>query len=343
MNFTLPTGAANQRAELRGYRMIVITGGAGFIGSALLWQLNSLGMDNILVVDNLADSSKWQNLVKRKYADYMHRDRFISLARENALPFAVSAIVHLGACSSTTESDADFLMENNFHYSRDLCRFALENGARFINASSAATYGDGSLGFSDNLEVLPKLRPLNMYGYSKQLMDLWLLRENLLQSVASLKFFNVYGPNEYHKGTMQSVIAKAFEQIGKTGRLRLFASNDPAIADGCQKRDFVYVKDCVRLIAWLLDNPQANGILNVGTGRARAFKSLGQAVFAAMNLPCAIDYVPMPAELVGKYQNYTCADMGWLAGARYPYKFNSLEEGVEDYVRNYLATDDVYL
>ena len=323
--------------------MIVVTGGAGFIGSALLWQLNSLGRDDILVVDNLADSSKWQNLVKRKYADYMHRDRFIDLARENALPFDISAIVHLGACSSTTESDADFLMENNFHYSRDLCCFALEKGARFINASSAATYGDGSSGFSDKLEVLPELRPLNMYGYSKQLMDLWLLRENLLESVASLKFFNVYGPNEYHKGAMQSVIAKAFEQIGKTGRLGLFASNDPAIADGCQKRDFVYVKDCVRLIAWLLDNTQANGILNVGTGMARTFKSLGEAVFAAMGRPCAIDYVPMPAELEDKYQNYTCADIASLVSAGYPHPFTTLEAGVRDYVQNYLSAKDIYL
>lgn len=323
--------------------MIVVTGGAGFIGSALLWQLNTQGRDDILVVDNLANSGKWQNIVKRKYVDYLHRERFMDLVRGNALPFEVSAIVHLGACSSTTERNADFLMENNFHYSRDLCRYALEHEARFINASSAATYGDGSLGFADDMEILPGLRPLNMYGYSKQLMDLWLLREKLADKVASLKFFNVYGPNEYHKGPMQSVIAKAFAQIGKTGRLELFASNDPAIEDGCQKRDFVYVKDCVRLIGWLLDNPQKNGVLNVGTGKARTFKSLGETVFAAMDRPCAIDYVPMPPELAGKYQNYTCADMGRLAALGYPHSFTDLEAGVGDYVRNYLMTNDAYL
>lgn len=323
--------------------MIVITGGAGFIGSALLWQLNSIGLDEILVVDNLDSSSKWQNLVKRKYVDYMHRDRFIALARQNALPFFPSAIVHLGACSSTTETDADFLMENNFHYSRDLCSYALDHGIRFINASSAATYGNGSLGFSTDIEVVAKLRPLNMYGYSKQLFDLWILRENLMDEVVSLKFFNVYGPNEYHKGSMQSVVVKAFRQIGETGRLSLFASNDPKIADGCQRRDFVYVKDCVSLLAWLLQNPDVNGIHNVGTGNARTFKSLGEAVFQAMCKPVAIDYRPMPSELSGKYQNYTCADMGWLKDRHYPHQFATLEEGVSDYVRNYLATDDIYL
>ena len=214
--------------------MYVITGGAGFIGSALLWQLNHMDLDEIVVVDNLASSEKWRNLVKRRYVDYLHRDRFYDMLQRDALPWKISAVVHLGACSSTTERDADFLMENNFHYSRDLCRYALDKGARFINASSAATYGDGSLGFSDDPALIPRLAPLNMYGYSKQLFDLWLLREKLCGEVVSLKFFNVYGPNEYHKGSMQSVVIKAHRQIRERGGLALFKSDVPGLADGEQ-------------------------------------------------------------------------------------------------------------
>lgn len=316
--------------------MIVVTGGAGFIGSALVWQLNGLGEEEIVVVDNLSDSQKWRNLVGRSYCDYMHRDRFIELVRRRALPWKVSAIFHLGACSSTTEGNADFLMENNFHYSRDLCLFALEAGARFINASSAATYGDGSRGFSDDPSLLPSLRPLNMYGYSKHLFDLWLARSALLGSVASVKFFNVYGPNEYHKGNMRSVVAKAFGQILREGRLTLFASNRPDLADGEQKRDFVYVKDCALLLSWLWRNP-VNGILNAGTGRAQSFNSLGRAVFAALGLEPRIDYAPMPPELSRNYQNYTQAEMSWRKRENYPHEPTPLGEGVADYVRNYLA------
>ncbi|WP_291438837.1 ADP-glyceromanno-heptose 6-epimerase [Desulfovibrio sp.] len=323
--------------------MYVITGGAGFLGSALLWQLNCMNIDDVIIVDNLARSDKWRNLVKRRYVDYMHRDQFYDFVQRDALPWKISGVVHLGACSSTTEKDADFLMENNFHYSRDLCRYALDKGVRFINASSAATYGDGSLGFSDDEQLVPRLRPLNMYGYSKQLFDLWLLREGLQAEVASLKFFNVYGPNEYHKGDMQSVAAKAHRQIREKERLRLFRSDRPDVADGEQKRDFVYVKDCTALMAWLLERDDVCGIHNVGTGTARSFNDLAQAVFAALNRPCHIEYVDMPDSLRGRYQHYTQADMAWLGQVDCPLAFTPLEEGVADYVNGYLEKEDPYL
>ncbi|MDR3358085.1 MAG: ADP-glyceromanno-heptose 6-epimerase [Desulfovibrio sp.] len=323
--------------------MYVITGGAGFIGSALLWQLNKAGLDNIVVVDNLACSAKWRNLVKRSYVDYMHKERFHELVRRNDLPWKVTAIVHLGACSTTTEQNADFLMENNFHYSRDLCRYALDTGARFIAASSAATYGDGSSGFSNDPAMLSFLRPLNMYAYSKQLFDLWLLRENLLTSAASLKFFNVYGPNEYHKGPMQSMAAKAYDQITREARLRLFKSVVPFMKDGEQKRDFVYVKDCAALITWLLEQWEVNGILNVGTGKARSFNELGRAVFTAMGREARIEYIDIPETLRGKYQNFTEAETDWLEESGCPVRFTGLEEGVRDYVQGYLSKTDRYL
>lgn len=323
--------------------MLIVTGGAGFLGSAMLWKLNSLGNDEIVIVDNLRDSQKWRNLVKRKYVDYLQRDEFIELVRNNNLPWKVDGIIHMGACSSTTETDADFLMRNNFHFSRDLCRFALEKGARFINASSAATYGAGEHGFYDDPAIIPYLRPLNMYGYSKQLFDLWLLRENLEQSVVSLKFFNIYGPNEYHKGPMASVVFKAFGQIRDTGKVRLFASNTPSIADGEQRRDFTYVKDCVNLMQWLLDNSGINGIHNVGTGGAASFNQLAGEIFRAMGKPAHIEYIPMPAQISANYQNFTQADMSWLKNLAYPHSFMDIGTGVKDYICGYLEERDHYL
>lgn len=324
--------------------MHVITGGAGFLGSALLWQLNSMGVDDIVIVDNLGESEKWRNLVKGRYQDYIHRDRFRVMAAKRSLPWKVDSITHLGACSATTEANADFLMDNNFHYSRDICSFALEQGARFINASSAATYGAGENGFQDDPKLVPELRPLNMYGYSKQLFDLWLLSNNLHPEVASLKFFNVYGPNEYHKGTMASVASKIYSEIRETGSATLFASSSPDYGDGEQQRDFVYVKDCVRLMAWLLlEAPGVNGIHNVGSGQACTFNRMAESVFVAMEMPVSIKYRPMPPGLARNYQNYTCADMRWLEQVAYPGRFAPVEEGISDYVRNYLAKDDRYL
>ena len=322
--------------------MYIVTGGAGFIGSAVIWRLNNLGIDNILVVDNLSTSEKWKNLVNRRYADYLHRDAFMDLVRANALGNKIKAIIHMGACSSTTERDADFLMRNNLEYSKTLYLFAKAKRARFVNASSASTYGDGSLGFKDDAARLRDLRPLNMYGYSKHLFDLWALKNGHLDNLVSLKFFNVYGPNEQHKGDMRSVANKAFHQIRETGRMRLFRSSDPAFPDGGQMRDFVYVKDCVDIVAWFLQN-KIGGIFNVGSGQARTWNDLAAAVFAAMDLPANIEYVDMPEHLRGKYQNFTQADMSRLAAAGYGTPMHSLKQGVTDYVREYLLQKDEYL
>lgn len=323
--------------------MIIVTGGAGLIGSAIVWELNRRGMDEILIVDNLASTDKWKNLVPLRYNDYIQRDEFIEKVRNGQWLDGVKAVIHMGACSSTTERDADFLMENNFHYTRDLCWAALRAKARFINASSAATYGDGSLGFSNSPDMIPRLRPLNMYGYTKQLFDMWTLHEKETCNLVSLKFFNVYGPNEYHKGDMRSVVCKAVPQIQETGVMRLFRSDRPDYEDGGQKRDFVYVKDCAALVAWFLENPQANGIFSVGTGKARTWNDLARAVFAALDTPAHIQYVDMPATLKGKYQYFTEADMSWMKDINCPVTFRSLEDGVTDYVRHYLTADNLYL
>ena len=323
--------------------MYIVTGGAGFIGSAMVWKLNACGLDDILVVDNLASSEKWKNLVNRSYTAYMHRDDFLRAIQAGDITEPVEAIYHLGACSSTTERDADFLMRNNLEYTKAVCTFARQKEARFINASSAATYGDGSRGFDDDPGAMHTLRPLNMYGYSKQLFDLWAKKNGLLGAMASLKFFNVYGPNEQHKDDMRSVVNKAFHQISAGGGMMLFKSSRPDYADGGQMRDFVYVKDCVDIMWWLTQNPKAGGIFNVGTGRARTWNDLLQAVFAAMGKPVNISYGPMPDHLRGKYQYFTEARMDRLRDAGYTAPMTSIEEGVADYVQNYLMTDDPYL
>lgn len=323
--------------------MYIVTGGAGFIGSAMLWKLNEMGIDDIIVVDNLAKTEKWKNLVNRRYEEYVHRDEFLDMLLHDCMPWDVTAIVHMGACSSTTERDADFLMTNNLRYSKALCEYALEHDARFINASSAATYGDGSLGFEDSIASMQKLKPLNMYGYSKQLFDVWANNNNILDKIASLKFFNVYGPNEYHKGNMMSVVCKAYTQIGETNAMKLFKSYHPDYENGGQKRDFVYVKDCVEAMWWLLENPQAGGLFNIGTGTARTWNDLANSVFAAMNKKSNISYIEMPEELRGKYQYFTQATMDRLQASGCPVTFRSLEEGAKDYVQNYLMQEDPYL
>ncbi len=323
--------------------MIVITGGAGFIGSAFLWKLNCEGIDDVIVVDSLGTSDKWRNLVKRQYADYLHKDDFLEMVCGDNVPFDIDAIIHMGACSSTTERDADYLMENNYRYSRRLAGWAVQNGVRFIYASSAATYGNGSKGFSDDDEVSVTLRPINMYGYSKQMFDLWILRNKLKDKVAGVKFFNVFGPNEYHKGEMKSVVHKAFHQIKETDRVGLFKSYRSEFRDGEQKRDFVYVKDCVNVLWWLLENRDINGIFNLGTGNARSWNDLANAVFSAMNQISRIDYVEMPESIRDQYQYLTEAKMDKLGAAGYPVSFGSLEDSVYDYVINYLRKRDRYL
>ena len=323
--------------------MYIVTGGAGFIGSAMVWKLNQMGIDNILVVDNLSTSDKWKNLVNLRYEDYLHRDQFLKLIIGGDDPFDTQGVIHMGACSSTTEMDADFLMENNYRYTQMVCRFCMDKGVRFINASSAATYGGGEHGFGDDHAGIAKLRPLNMYGYSKQLFDLWALKGGMLGSLVSLKFFNVYGPNEYHKSDMMSVICKAHSQILESGKLKLFKSYRPEYPHGGQRRDFVYVKDCVDIMAWLLEHPEVGGIFNVGTGEARAWNDLAKAVFAAMGRAPEIEYIEMPEIIRDKYQYFTQAEMAKLREAGYDQPMTSLEDGAADYVRNYLATDNPFL
>ena len=318
--------------------MIVVTGGAGFIGSAMVWQLNQSGETDILVVDELGTDAKWRNLVPRTYRDYWHKDRFIAAVRANDPALRdVTAVVHMGACSATTERDADYLMENNFHYTRDVAEWAAARGVRFIYASSASTYGDGESGFSDDDRVMSALRPLHMYGYSKQLFDLHALRTGLIAHVAGIKFFNVFGPNEYHKAGMRSVPLAAAAQIRASGALNLFKSYRPDYADGAQKRDFIYVKDCVRTLEWLLRNPSVSGVFNLGTGTARTWNDLGRAVFAALGVPVNICYIEMPDALRGQYQYFTEAPMDKLRATGCPLPQFTLEAAIRDYVGEYLA------
>jgi len=319
--------------------MIIVTGGAGFIGSAVVWKLNALGRDDILIVDHLGRSDKWKNLVNRRFRDYMHKSEFLAQLEAGRLG-KIEAVVHMGACSSTTQQDADYLMENNYHYSVALARFALKNGIRLINASSAATYGDGAAGFSDREDRLALLKPLNMYGYSKHLFDLWALGSGALNRLVSLKFFNVFGPNEYHKGDMISMVYKGCRQAVTDGAVRLFKSGHEAYADGEQKRDFVYVKDGAELIAWLLTHPEVNGLFNVGTGRARSWNAMAGAVFRALERPVNIAYIDMPPALRDRYQYFTQADMGRLKAAGCPVAFQDLEAAVFDYVTRYLVHND---
>ena len=323
--------------------MIVVTGGAGFIGSAFVWRLNQEGINDIVIVDSLGTDDKWKNLVNLRFADYIHKDDFLRLICDDRVPFDVSAIVHMGACSSTTERDADYLWNNNYLYTKTLAEWSLQHGIRFIYASSAATYGDGTQGFSDDHSKINILKPINMYGYSKQLFDLWALKNHVENKIAGIKFFNVFGPNEYHKADMTSVIFKAFHQIKETGKVCLFKSYQPKYPDGGQLRDFVYVKDCIDVMWWLFNNPAANGIFNLGTGKARTWNDLIKAVFVAMGIKTNIEYIEMPESLRNQYQYFTEAKMDKLKAAGCPVAFSSLEDSVRDYVVNYLQKPDPHL
>lgn len=323
--------------------MHIVTGGAGFIGSVIVWKLNRMGVADILVVDDLGHDDKFKNLVGLQFSDYLHKDEFLRRIEAAADQFNPTAVIHMGANSSTTETDAERIMRDNFDYSKAVCAYAAGRDARFIHASSASTYGDGTCGFDDDPALLDSLRPLNMYALTKHLFDLWLRRKRLLSRAASLKFFNVFGPNEYHKGEMRSVVCKAFERIRDTGRLALFRSEHPDFPDGGQKRDFVWVLDCADVVWWLLENPHAGGILNVGSGRARTWNDLARAVFAAMGREPAIDYVDMPAALRGKYQNFTEARIDRLRAAGYETPMTPLEDAVARYVTGFLATDHPHL
>lgn len=318
---------------------VIVTGGAGFIGSAMVWKLNREGVDDIVIVDELGTGERWQNLVGLRFSDFLHKTEFLRRVEESGLSnlsFVPDAIVHMGACSATTERDADYLMENNTHYTQKLAQVCAAQGVRFIYASSGATYGNGEQGFDDAPEKMPDLRPLNMYGYSKHLFDLWAHRSGLLNSIVGLKFFNVFGPNEYDKAGMTSVVFNAFQQIQKSGTVSLFESYRPDYGNGEQVRDFVYVKDAVNVMWWLLCHRDVCGVYNVGTGQARTWNDLARAVFMAQNKPVQIDYIPMPDVLKGKYQYRTEANMKRLRQAGYDTPFYSLENAAADYVQNYL-------
>jgi len=323
--------------------MIVVTGGAGFIGSAFVWRLNQEGIDDIVIVDSLGTDDKWKNLVNLRFADYIHKDDFLRMICDDRVPFDISAIVHMGACSSTTERDADYLWNNNYLYTKTLAEGSLQRGIRFIYASSAATYGDGTQGFSDDHSKISGLKPINMYGYSKQLFDLWALKNHVEDKIAGIKFFNVFGPNEYHKADMTSVIFKAFHQIKETGKVKLFKSYKPEYKNGAQLRDFIYVKDCVNAMWWLFNNPAANGIFNLGTGKAKTWNDLIKAVFTAMGIKTNIEYIEMPGSLRNQYQYFTEAKIDKLKTAGCPVAFSSLEDSVRDYITNYLQKSDPHL
>jgi len=323
-------------------KQIFITGGAGFIGSALVWKLNKMGMDKIIIVDELGNEDKWKNLNGLNYSDFFNKNDFMGLILQRELPFKLSAIIHLGACSSTREKDADFLMDNNVHYSQELAKWCLEKGVRFIYASSAATYGDGNNGYKDDETKFNELRPLNMYGYSKLLFDLWIKRNSLIDKVVGLKYFNVYGPNEYHKGDMSSVVFKAFNQVLETGKIKLFKSYKTEYKDGEQKRDFVYVKDVIDIL-WLAMMYQRNsGIYNIGTGKARTFLDLAKAVFKALGKPENIEFIDTPIDIRDKYQYFTEADISKLRALEYEVPFFTLEDAIEDYIQAYLLNGLYY-
>lgn len=318
--------------------LIVVTGAAGLIGSALAWALNRRGQENLLLVDQLDTSEKWRHLPPLRFAEYVEATDFLDRVTANPDHFGpVHSVFHLGACSATTEKDGAYLIRNNFEYTKSLCAWALGRRARFVYASSAATYGDGSLGMDDTRDDLASLRPLNMYGYSKHLFDLYAQRHGFLRQIIGLKYFNVFGPNEDHKGDMRSVVAKAYEQILTTGRLSLFKSHRPDFQDGQQRRDFLYVKDAADITLHLADKPLAGGLFNVGSGEARTWLDLAGAVFASLGRDPQIDFVDMPEALRGKYQYYTCADISKLRATGYNKIITSLNDAVRDYVINYLV------
>jgi len=305
------------------------------IGSAIVWQLNRLGYQRVLISDRLDLSEKWRNLVPLRFLDYIDADELLT-----ALPTLddIDTVYHLGACSATTEKDSAFLMRNNFEYTKTLAHWAIKNGARFVYASSAATYGAREDDFREDLPI-DSLRPLNMYGYSKHLFDQYALRAGWADKVVGLKYFNVFGPNEDHKGDMRSVVHKAFNQIRSTGKLELFRSHRPDFADGCQQRDFLYVKDAVAMTIHLAGSAEAGGLYNLGSGQAHTWLDLGRAIFAALDLEPNIEFIPMPDQLRGKYQYRTLATIDRLRSTGYEAAITPLVDSVADYIRNYLNHD----
>lgn len=322
-------------------RRVLVTGGAGFIGSALVWALNQHGVERIVVADRLGTDEKWRNLVSLRFEDYVDADDLFARLANGSLG-SFDLVLHMGACSATTELDAGFLMRNNFEFTKQLAEWSHAHAARFVYASSAATYGDGAAGMSDTDEsigALSKLRPLNAYGYSKQLFDQYAARAGLLSQMVGLKFFNVFGPNEAHKGDMRSLVHKAYGQIQSTGRVQLFRSHRAAYRDGEQMRDFLYIKDAVAMTLHLAMTPSAHGLYNIGSGQANTWLTLVDAIFHALKRDRAVDFVDIPSAIRDKYQYFTQASIAKLVAAGYEAKVTPLADAVHDYVTNYLVAD----
>jgi ADP-L-glycero-D-manno-heptose 6-epimerase len=320
-------------------RRVLVTGAAGFIGSVLVWELNRRGCSNIVIADFDAEGEKRRNLAGLQYEEYVGAGVLLPHLSSGSLG-KLDCVFHLGACSSTTETNEEYLRKNNFEYSRDLAGWALREGVRFVYASSAATYGDGSAGMDDmDPRQLERLRPLNLYGQSKQWMDVHAWKHGWLDRVVALKYFNVFGPNENHKGDMRSVVCKSYAQVVETGTIQLFKSYRPEFRDGEQRRDFLYVKDAVSMTLHLAANPAANGIFNIGSGQMHTWNQLARAVFAALNREPRIEYIEMPVAIRDKYQYSTQADIRKLLSTGYSAPITPLEDAVRDYLVKYLVTD----
>ena len=314
---------------------IILTGGAGFIGSCVLRSLNDKGIIDIVVVDHIASTKKWKNLINKKYSEYVPKEIFLKRLEDGEFRDA-SVIIHMGACSSTTEINFDYLWQNNEEYSKTLWKYCAEMSIPFIYASSAATYGNGENGFDDNRDI-GILKPLNGYGYSKQVFDLWTrAQEKKPPQYVGLKFFNVYGPNEYCKGSMASMVYHGYRQMKKNGVIKLFKSENKDYVAGGQERDFVYVKDVCKVIMYFLKHPELSGIYNVGTGRAQTFAELASSIFYAFDCKPVIEYIDMPKELQGKYQYHTQADIQKLRRAGFTDEFLNVQQGVKNYVLEHL-------
>lgn len=320
--------------------MIVVTGGAGFIGSCIVSRLNQMGRGDLIIVDHLDDEGmKQKNIEGKKYAVYYDKVEFLQKVLSDDLDNNIECIIHMGACSSTTGTDADYYEQNNLEYTKHLAQWCFTRNIPYIYASSAATYGDGECGYSDDELKFSELKPLNLYGWSKHDFDLWVMENNVYDKVVGLKFFNVFGPNEFHKKDMRSVLNKAYPKVAAEGKITLFKSHRSDYKDGEQKRDFIYVKDAVDMVIFFFEHPEIHGIYNIGTGRAQSWNDLANALFDAVGKESNIEYIDMPDHLQSKYQYFTQASMDKIRSVGYDKPFTSVEDSVKDYVRNYLSTN----